>query len=104
MILHLLSSTQEAISDQQPSCFQVPARLTQRINQVDQPPGLVLVLEIHVRRLVDDDRLEVGSESNVIRRPKGFLTQVSECKPSDLVNGPRDFDFSPVDIDRRLGA
>ena len=102
--MHLLSSTQDAISDQQPSCFQVPARLTQRINQVDQPPGLVLVLEIHVRRLVDDDRLEIRSESDVIRRSKGFLTQVGECESSDLVNSPRDFDFSPINVDRRLGA
>ena len=62
------------------------------------------MLEIHVRRLVDDDRLEIRSESDIVGRSKGFLAEVSECKPSDLVNGPRDFDFSPVDIDRRLGA
>ena len=61
------------------------------------------MLEIHVRRLVDDDRLEIRSESDIVGRSKGFLAEVSECKPSDLVNSPRDFDLSSVNVDRCLG-
>jgi len=61
------------------------------------------VLQIHVRRLVDDNRLEIGSESDVVGRSEGFLAQVGECESSDLVNSPRDFDLSSVNVDRCLG-
>jgi hypothetical protein len=104
MILHLLSSVKVILFSYEAVVIRGPLRLTQRINQVDQPPSLILVLQVHVRRFVDNDGLKIRSERDVIRRPERFFTQVGKGEPCDLVDSPRDFDLSSIHIDRRLGA
>jgi hypothetical protein len=79
-------------------------RLTQSVHEVDQPPRLILVPQVHIRRLVDDDRLEIRSDGDVIRRPERLFAQVGKGEPGDLVHGPGDLNFTTVHVDRRGGA
>jgi hypothetical protein len=41
--------------------------LTQRVNQVDQSPSLILVLQVQHRRLVNNAGFIRGGESDIVR-------------------------------------
>lgn len=73
-------------------------RLTQGVHQVDQPSRLILMSQIHIRRLVDDDRLEIRGDRDVIRRAESFLAQVGKGELGDLVYRPGNLDFSTIDV------
>jgi hypothetical protein len=41
--------------------------LTQRVNQVDQSPSLILVLQVQHRRLVNNEGFIRGGKSDIVR-------------------------------------